>query len=389
VPEAVPPVAAAAAAAVERVGSSEEPAAAAVHGLWDGMLLLPELGASEPTHRHAARPAPATAAEASGARLIELLEGDALHASVAMQAAARAQALGLPPPPGSLLTAAVAARQFVAGHQLLQLDAPATLLPLCRALNRRDAVGAALRDAACQHRGLRARLRRALHGGCDEDLVCAAVRLGDPDLDRRALARCRRDDALADHVAAACAAAACGADRVGFLLDLWAQMTRAGDDEPGEAHDDVTRATLWFAPLPPAATEALLQRLQATRSGEVRRRVFLALAARGDAAALDRLLAWVDSPNATAAALAAYALGRYEARLAPRLLAALPATRRPELLWTAIASQGHVRLRPALVAAGLSTEDAEVIATGGFHPDQIDAVAALLRGRTVRLPHQP
>jgi hypothetical protein len=307
-----------------------------------------------------------------------LLEDPEISLALHMQAFARAVAGGWPLPASEALAAGVQAVRLAAGRSLLERASAFELLAVARCIAGDDEVGTTLRQEAARHRGFRTRVRAALQEGCDPSLCALAVQLGDPDLDRRVLSLCRRDEARADAVAAACARRP-GA-RVAFLLELWAVVTRGGDDGGEPARDELARARAWFAPLPPPATDELLQHLASTRSAEVRERVFLALGARGDRAAVEPLLAWVDSPNAMAAALAAYALGCCDAPAA-RLEAAARTSRRPELLWAALASQGHGDLRARLQRLGLPPAPADLLPTGRFRPEQIRAVAALLRGR--------
>jgi len=364
-----------------------EPGSLAAEPAWlKGMLILPEAGTRDlqPALVRGASPA-VREVKPTLPQLAEQVDSDLLDRAIAMQDMARSWTLRLPFAGSRRVADLATVRRIAAGTALLQLPAPAALPPLCRALDRRDAAGAALRDLAAAHREFRLRLRAALVPGCQDHLCTAAARLGDPALDRRLLALCRRDDVLTDAVATACAGAARGVDRVAFLLELWAQASRGGDDAPGEAIDDVARAGAWFPPLPPRATAALLQTLQTTRSGEVRRRVFLALGARADGEAFAQLLAWIESPNATDAALAAYALGCHDPRFSPRLAAAARTSRRPELVWAALVSQGDGRVRPMLRAAGLSADEIELVTAGRLRPEQLDAVASLLRGRRLAL----
>lgn len=323
------------------------------------------------------------------ARAAELLDSDTLATAIAMQAMARARALGLPPADAHTLAECADASRAAIGLALLAQAPAQAVLPLCRAIDQIDEVGCTLRDAAATQRDFRGRLRVALQDGCPDAVCAAAARLGDVALDRRLLLLCRRDDRRAHVVADACATAARGVDRVEFLLDLWAQAARTAADAPGTPSGDVLRAQRWFAALPATATATLLDVLRRTRSGEVRHRAFLALAARGDESALAPLLQWIESPNATDASLAAYALGCYDPRFGARVEAALPTCRRPELLWAALASQGHARMRPILAAAGFARAEIDLVSAGNFHPDQIAAVASLLRGRTLATPNQP
>ncbi|MEZ5965296.1 MAG: zf-HC2 domain-containing protein [Planctomycetota bacterium] len=351
------------------------------------MLVLPD------RRRPSGVPQAAAAPRADGRRTMERalsqLEDPDLELAISMQASVRAWSLGLPPLDDRTRRASVDAVRIDAGRALLPVAAAATVLPLCRAINRRDEAGRVLRDAAAGEREFRARLRTALHSDAADEVRAAATRLGDAALDRRLLALCRRDATGADTLADACSAAAHGVDRVDFLLELWAQVARAGADAPGTSEDDVRRAHRWFAALPEPATDNLLQHLRSTRSGEVRRRVFLALAARRDEAALPSLLQWVESPNASDASLAAYALGCYDAHFGARLLAKARGARRPELLWTALASQGHESMRRALRRAGLARPELDFVGVGNFHPDQIAAVASLLRACDPTTLNQP
>lgn len=320
-------------------------------------------------------------------RCVALLEDPELSQACALQANARAFAFGWPRPTRAVIVSAITATRIAAGRVLIDASSPAALLALARCAAADDDVARALVAAASAHRAFRQRLRAALHDTCDASLCTLAVRLGDPDLDRRAVARVRREPALAERVAAACAAPLCDVDRTGFLLDLWAELSRSGDD--GSSPDDPDRAAAWFTALPKSATAALTQTLLNARNVEVRERVFLALAARADIAALTPLLAFVEAPSVSIAHLAAYALSRLPASAAPRLEDAARTSRRPELIWAALASQGGAPMQARLLAAGLPAEAVALLTAGDLRPPQIAAVASLLRGRNLVLVSKP
>jgi len=298
-----------------------------------------------------------------------------------MRARARALAAGWPAPTATAIDAAVAAVVETAGRTLLVERSAASLLPIARGIVRGGTAGAALAAAARAERSFVSRLRAALQADCADELCVLAARLGDADLDRRLLAICRRDARRADLVARACADAPEGVARAAFLLDLWAAVSRRGDDGVAHANDDAARARAWFPPLPPGATAELLHCLATTRSAEVRARVLLALGARADAAALPALFAMIEAPNAADAALAAYALGCYDASVAADLEHAARSSRRPELLWVARAAHGDGAIRARLAAIGCSPAEIDLLAAGPLPPEQIPAAAALLRPR--------
>ena len=320
-------------------------------------------------------------------RCVALLEDPELSQAFALQANARALAFGWPRATSAAIAGAVTTTRIAAGRVLIDASSPAALLAVARSAAPDDDVARALVAAASAHRGFRQRLRTALHDTCDASLCTLAVQLGDPDLDRRAIARVRREPALAERVAAACAAPLCQVERVGFLLDLWAELSRIGDD--GSSPDEPARAAAWFRALPKSATVVLTQTLQNTRNVEVRERVFLALAARADVAALTLLLAWIDAPSVSIAHFAAYALSRLPAAVAPRLEDAARTSRRPELIWAALASQSGAQMQARLLAAGLPAEAVALLTAGDLRPPQIAAVASLLRGRNFVLVSKP
>jgi hypothetical protein len=306
-----------------------------------------------------------------------------LIAAAALQARARQFALG---GRTAEVPAAIDAARIAVGRE--QLDSGAAIAALVPILHRSEPAARALLDHAAAHGAFRARLRTWLNRAQDPELLAAAlavaVRLGDPELDRRAIARCRRDESLADRLAAACAAPAQGVDRVLFLLDLWASMARGGDDDAQPLRDDAERARAWFQPLPDATAE-LLRVLATTRNNESRRRVVLALAGRADDAAIDSLLALLDGPSTPLAEVAAYALSRHGATAAARLRQVAGTTRRPDLAWAALLGMGDRRALAQLPRLGLGRTEAVLIGAVPLHPQQLAALATTLRNRPLAL----
>lgn len=326
--------------------------------------------------------APARAVDAAPRRRASFDCPDLIGAAT-LQARARQFALG---GRSADVPVAIDAARVEVGRELLDSGtALATLVPI---LHRSEPAARALLEVAATHGAFRARLRNWLNQTQDGELLATglavAVRLGDPELDRRAIARCRRNERLADRLAAACAMPARGVGRVPFLLDLWASMARGGDDDAQPLRDDAERARAWFEPLPDATAE-LLRVLATSRNNEARRRAALALAGRADAAAIEPLLALLESPSAPLAEVAAYALSRHGATAAARLRQVAGTTRRPDLAWAALLGMGDRRALAQLPRLGLGRAEAALIGSAPLHPQQLAALATALRNRPLAL----
>ena len=319
-------------------------------------------------------------------RRAELILGSAdLATAVEMLERARSFSLGIPRgsrPAGETAgetagePASVTAARLQAAHVLLESRARAATVALARALARNDATAAALRPTLADDREFKGRLRRELHERCDLEVTLAAAALADPDLDRAVIARCRRDEPLADAVAAGVRTATNPATRVEFLFELWSALARGGADGSGPRRDDADRANTWFAGLGPDACARVVTRLQASRSGEFRGQCILALAAIADPSAIEPLLALIERPNLHEAQLATYALGMLPQAVIPRLRLALPRSRRATLLWTALAGLGDRGAGELVAATGIPFDR-----TTRLRPEQVAAIAHALRGR--------
>ncbi len=304
-----------------------------------------------------------------------------LPAALYMLALARARSCALPGgaarlPSRETLARAETAARIDAARVLLASRSRAATTALARAAARDDATANALVPQLVDDRDFKARLRRELHDRCEREIAITAARLADPDLDRALLARCRRDDALADAVAAEARHVARPDGRIDFLLELWGTLTRGGADGSGPHRDDVDRAHAWFAGLGPRASNTLLDRLRTSRSAEFRSRCLVALAAVGRPEAVDALLLLVERPNLHEAQLAAYALGMLPADVIPSVRSALGRSRRTTLLWTALASLGDRAARDLVIATGTPFEP-----SARLRPEQIPTIAHALRGR--------
>jgi hypothetical protein len=297
---------------------------------------------------------------------------------------ARALALGLPVagPAGARAcarTLADAQRRARATELLTSSPRRADVAALCTLLAD-DGCDAALLSAARQSNAFGARLQHALRGEPSADLLVAAARLGSIELDRALRAAVAGDAAAADAVAAA--AALPGRPRqIVFLLDLWSDLQRRGIESDARRDDDLAlaRAERWFAPLPASATAALIAQAHATRHAERRRNCLLALAGRGDAAAIPFLLEIALGRRHEESMLAAFALARCASDRPDGLRRAALAARQPAVLLAALVSMRDSAALASLDDLPLSDGERAFLHAGAFSRRQIPIAARLLQ----------
>lgn len=307
----------------------------------------------------------------------------------------RAITLGAPPPedPSALAAEQANRLRIEAATTLAESADPRALLALAEVIASEPA-GAPLdemvlraRTAAVGERLLSALDARA-RSGC---LLELAAVIGGPRLDA-ALGRVVDGEIEAvDRVAQLSQRVADRPGRVRLLLRLWSDLQTRGLERHGPGGADESRpaesaaearARQWFGDLPPPATEELVSEARRTRRSDQRERCLIALAARGDAAAIDYLLELVQGPRYDVGELAAHALGQCRAdEVGPRLRDALRVARHPELLLAALASARFEGLSAWLDNLDLSAEEKRFLQAGDFHREQFRIAACLIRNR--------
>ena len=240
--------------------------------------------------------------------------------------------------------------------------------------------------AARKHDGFLRWLNEELRGlRPDANSVAVAARLGSVALDE-ALRRWAGGDAVrAGMVAEHTAAFVPRPRRVDLLLALWCDLQARGHEAGDAGSLAETRAHSWFAPLRGPATEELVQAFRGSSHATIRRHCLLAIAARGDEAALPLLLELVHGARADERTLAAYALSRCQTpAVVTRLRAEVAHGRRVEHLHAALLGARDPSMLRQIAAWELSSEERAFLEAGPFSWSQFPIALALCQRRPVQ-----
>jgi hypothetical protein len=356
-------------------------------------IVIPMPSEAVPLRRAARDPrAPSTPHE-----LVRLAERSDLASALRSMVVARAAGMGMPLPGGAIALAsacaielrAAALRELASRADSQGLAAAARILAAEPAGAGLEVLVAAAREVPALADGFARRAASAR--AAERAFLDAAALVGGARLDAVLRDAVRGDLAATEALAAAASRVIERPGRIALLLGVWSDVQGRGleaetrtdpsDHAAGESPAEA-RARRWFARLPRAATAELIDEARRTRSAEQRRRCLLALAARGDDASISYLLELVEGHRRDESELAAHALGRCDAAaVAARALPRIETSRRPELLWAALASCGAEMPDAALRRFDLTGEERSFLHAGAFSLQQFGIAASLFRNR--------